>query len=190
MWDFFEQPWTLLGISVLVLFGLLTFRSVCPEKRRAWQLLVPVVIAAAAFGLDLLVTTDLERVRSVVRMAVRAVENEDCTTIARLLASDYQDSVHKGKADVMARCRRELNGPTVVEIKKLSDEVELSGSQAKVALTLRARFEDSSRVAREYKRALIAAVRLYLQKQPDGTWLISRADLLEIDKIPVTWSGV
>lgn len=190
MWDFFEQPWTLLGTSVLVLFGLLTFRSVCPEKRRAWQLVVPLMIAALGFGLDLLVTTDLEKVHAVLRLALRATENENLGAIQRLIAPDYKDKVHRNKAALMARCQQELSEPTLVYIKQLSGQVKLSGSLAEVALTLRARFEDSSRVAREYKRALIAEVEIHLQKQPDGAWLISRADLLEIDKIPVTWNGV
>jgi len=59
MFDIFEQPWTLMGAAVLVLFGMLTFRSFCPEKRRWWQLLVPVFLAVAAFGADMLVQTDL-----------------------------------------------------------------------------------------------------------------------------------
>ncbi len=189
MFDFFEQPWTLLGLSVLVLLGMLTFRSVCPEKRRVWQLLVPVLIAAAAVGLDLLVTTDLEQVRSLIKVVLKAVENEDCTAVARLVASDYQDPVHRNKAALMARCRRELDGPTLLRIKRLSDEVELSGSQAKVALFLRARFEDSSRVARQYKRTLLISARLHLKKQPDGTWLIDLAEPFEVDKIPVSWRG-
>lgn len=190
MFGIFEQPWTLLGVSILVLFGILTYRSVCPEKRRAWQLLVPVVIAAAAFGLDLLVTTDLEQVRSVVRMALKAVESEDCAAVEQLIASDYHDSVHHSRAELMARCRQELNGPTLVQLKKLGDDVELSRSQAEVKLSLRARFEDSSRIAREYKRAMLVSVELHLKKQPNGTWLIDFAEPFEVDKIPVSWRGV
>lgn len=190
MFDVFDQPWTLLGVAVLVLLGILTYRSVCPEKRRLWQLLIPVLIAVVAFGLDFLVTTDREKVQAVVRMALTAVENEDCPAIARLIAPDYADSVHRSKADLMARCERELSGPTVAQIRRLSEEIEMSESQARVELSLQARFEDTSRVAREYKRSALARVRLYLQKQRDGTWLISRAELLEVDKIPMSWSGV
>ena len=50
MFNFFEQPWTLLGMSILVLFGVLTFRSVWAEKRKWWQWLLPVVLAGAAFA--------------------------------------------------------------------------------------------------------------------------------------------
>ena len=60
MWDFFEQPWTLLAAAVLVLFGVLTFRSVWSEKRKWWQWLLPLGVTALALGLDFGVATDLE----------------------------------------------------------------------------------------------------------------------------------
>jgi hypothetical protein len=44
MFNIFEQTWTLLGASVIILFVILTIRSVWPERRRWWQLLVPVAI--------------------------------------------------------------------------------------------------------------------------------------------------
>ncbi|UCE47264.1 MAG: hypothetical protein JSW47_16875, partial [Phycisphaerales bacterium] len=62
MFDFFEQPYTLIGGAVLVLFGVLTFRSVLPEKRRWWQWLLPMVLAGSAFGLDAMVQTDSEQI--------------------------------------------------------------------------------------------------------------------------------
>ena len=58
MWNIFEQPWTLLGAAVLVLFGVLTFRSVWSEKRKPWQWLLPAGVALLGVGLDLAVTTD------------------------------------------------------------------------------------------------------------------------------------
>lgn len=190
MLDFFEQPWTLLGVAVLVLFGILTYRSVYPDKRRVWQFLIPVAVAGAGFGLDLLVTTDLEKIHSVIRMAIDAAENEDCAAIERLLASGYDDGFHHSKADLMARCRRELDGPTLMQVKKRGDTVALSGSEATAEFTVRARFEDSSRVAREYKRALRISVRLHLRKQPDGTWLIDAAQPYQVDTLPVSWRGI
>ncbi|MBN1360461.1 MAG: hypothetical protein JW993_07710 [Sedimentisphaerales bacterium] len=190
MFDIFEQPWTLLGAAVLVLLGILTFRSVCPEKRRFWQLVVPIAIAGAGFGLDLLVTTDLEKIHSVIRMAIGAAENEDCAAIERLLDSNYDDGFHHSRADLMAHCRRELNEPTLMQVKKRGDTVELSGSEATAELTVRARFEDSSRIAREVKRAMLISVELHLTKQPDGSWLIDSVEPLEVDTILVSWRGI
>ena len=189
MFDFFEQPWTLLGVAILVLLGLLTYRSVT-DKRRAWHFLIPILIAGAGFGLDALVTTDRESVRAVVAETIQAAENEDCAAIGRLLTSDYRDGYHRSKESFLDHCRRELNGPTVVEAKKLSDKVEVSGRTAKVRMTVKVRFEDSSRVAREYKRSCAIVVEMVLQKQPSGRWLISRADLKSVDDtFPISWGG-
>ena len=50
MFDFFEQPYTLIGAAVIVLFVVFTIRSVVPEKRHWWQFLLPVFVAAAGVG--------------------------------------------------------------------------------------------------------------------------------------------
>jgi len=190
MWNIFEQPWTLLGASVLVLFGVLTFRSVWDRKRRWWQWLLPLVVAGAAFGLDFLVVTDLEKVHTTTRMLLQAVENENCAGIGLLIAPDYSDIRHSSKAALMTRCRQELNGPTVEQLKKLDDLVELSPREAKVTLSLFVRFAKGSRIASLYKQVFLAKIRLHLQKQPDGRWLIERIDMLEVDKQPVSWRNV
>lgn len=190
MFDFFEQPWTLLGAAVLVLFGLLTYRSVCPEKRRWWQWLIPFAVAGLGVGLDFLVATDLEKVHGTTAALLKAVENEDCVAVAGRIAPDYSDSRHQTKAQLMARCRQELDGPTVQAIKSRGAEVELSGRQATVALSLFVRFEPESRVARQYKVVALAKVRLHLGKQPNGDWLIDRIELLEVDQFPVSWRNL
>ena len=190
MWNVFEQPWTLLGVSVLVLFGMLTFRSVWVEKRRWWQLLIPLALAGAAFGLDYLVATDLEKVHRTARSLLAAVQNEDCQALSALIASEYKDSRHATKAALLKHCRQELQGPTVVVLKNKGDEVELSGSEATMTLSLFIRFEKESRIAKEYKQIFLARVRLDLTKRPEGQWLIRKAELLEVDRFPVTWSSV
>lgn len=188
MFDFFEQPWTLLGVAILVLLGLLTYRSVT-DKRHAWHFLIPILIAAAGFGLDALVTTDLESVRAVVAEAIQAAQDEDCSAIGRLLTSGYRDGYHRSKESFLDHCRRELNGPTIIEAKKLGDEVKVTDRTATAKVTVRLRFEDSSRVAREYKRSCVVVVQMVLQKQPSGRWLISQADLQSVDTFPLGWGG-
>jgi hypothetical protein len=190
MFDFFEQPWTLLGAAVLVLFGLLTYRSICPEKRRWWQWLIPLAIAGAGFGLDSLVATDLEKVRATVGALLKAVQDEDCGAVAALIAPDYSDSRHATREQLLAHCRQELDGPTVQVVKSRGAEVKLSGSEASVMLNLFFRFEEASHVARQYKAVALVKVRLHLTKQPGGTWLIDRAEPLEIDQFPVSWRSV
>ncbi len=187
MWDFFEQPWTLLAAAVLVLFGVLTFRSIWSEKRRWWQWLLPLGVAALALGLDLGVATDLEKINGIITTAIRAAEQEDCVTIARLIAPDYADSFHKSKQALMIRCRDRLVPPAIEQIRKLDTIVEISPPRATATFTMLMKFDKDSYWANAYKQYALVKMQLYLRKQPDKTWLVQRAEVLEVDKTSVSW---
>jgi hypothetical protein len=190
MFDFFEQPYTLIGAAVIVLFGVFTFRSVIPEKRRFWQFLIPFFIAAAGIGLDMLVQTDLEKINSVIRTVVKSVEEEDCDSIEALISEDYSDSYHKTKSELMIHCRRRLTPSLVYKNKKRSCLVELSPPKAKATLFMTTTFDKDSYVTQNYKSIVFFKVELRFQKQPNKTWLISRGELLEIDMQPAKWNDI
>jgi low affinity Fe/Cu permease len=190
MFDIFEQPWTLLGVSVIVLLAILTIRSVWPEKRRWWQLLIPVAIAAAGFGLDFLVQTDLEKINALIDRGIKAVEEEDCSAIETIIADNYRDSFHNTKEDLISHCRAQLTPGLVAKSKKSACLVELSPPTATATLFILLTFDKDSYVSREYKSSMQVKAKLYLQKQPNKGWLITRAELLEIDRQPVNWRQV
>ncbi|UCG46140.1 MAG: hypothetical protein JSU94_11620 [Phycisphaerales bacterium] len=190
MLNVFEQPWTLVGAAVLVLFGLLTFRSFMPEKRRPWQWLLPLAVAALGFGLDALVQTDIERIDALIKTGADAVRRADFTAIASIIAEDYSDSVNAGKADLIRRVRGRLARPIVEKIRRTGRLVELSSPAAKVTLFAKVTFTDDSFVARDYKKWILVKLRLYLRKDPARGWLINRVEILEIDKQPVNWRAI
>jgi len=190
MFNIFEQPWTLTVTAVLVLLGLLQFRSIFPEKRHRWQWLLPTFLAVAAFGLDFFVKTDLEKVKAVIKTGIRAVEQENCDAIEAIIAEGYHDSYHDTKASLVAHCRRELSRSAVEKNKKASLQIEMSPPQVTALLTVWTRFDKDSHVAQTYKQLFLIEVRLYLQKQHDKRWLISRVELLELDKQPVSWRQI
>jgi len=190
MFNFFEQPYTLIGAAVLVLFAMLTFRSVLPEKRRWWQLLVPALVVAAAFGLDLAVRTDLEKINAVINTCIKAVEEEDCNAIEAAIAEDYRDSYHNTKRDLMRHCRTRLSQPLVEKNKKRACLVQLSPPNATATLFATIIFEKDSYVSVNYKAWLMVEARLSFQEQPDKTWLINRIEILELDRQPTNWSQI
>ncbi len=190
MFDFFEQPYTLIGAAVLVLFAMLTFRSVLPEKRRWWQLLVPALVVAAAFGLDFAVRTDLEKINAVIKTCIKAVEEEDCNAIEAIIAEDYRDSYHNTKRDLMHRCRTRLSQSLVKKNNKRACLVQLSSSNATATLFATIIFEKDSYVSVNYKAWLMIEVRFDFQEQPDKTWLINRIEILELDRQPTNWSQI
>ncbi|GAH61847.1 unnamed protein product, partial [marine sediment metagenome] len=61
MWNFCEQPWTLIAAAVITLIVLLAMRSQILEKKRLYLWLLPILIAAAALALDYFIKTDLEK---------------------------------------------------------------------------------------------------------------------------------
>ncbi len=190
MFDFFEQPYTLIGAAVLVLFGVLTFRSVLPEKRRWWQLLLPVFVAVAAFGLDMLVQTDLEKINSVISTIIKAVEEEDCNAIEATIAEEYRDSYHNTKRHLLTHCRRRLTPSLIEKNKKRACLVELSPPNATATLFMLTTFDKNSSISVNYKSFLFLKIELYFQKQQDKTWLINRVEILELDRHPAKWNDI
>ncbi len=189
MFDIFQQPWTLVGAAVLVLFGISTYRSFCPEKRRWWQLLVPVFLIATAFGADMLVQTDLEKINSVINAATKAVQQEDCAAIEAVIANNYNDSYHSTKKHLLDHCRRELSKPLVDKIKKPRRLIDISDSNATATLFAMVILDKNSDLS-QYKSFFQVKARLSLWKQPDKSWLISRVEILEIDRQPTNWNRI
>jgi len=190
MWNFFEQPWTLLGAAVIVLFGVLTFRSVWADKQKWWQWLFPVGVAALALGLDFGVTTDPEKVNRAITTGIKAGEREDIVAISRLIAADYEDSYHKSKQALLDRCRARLVPPAIDRIRKVGrPKVQLSPSQATATLAMWITFDKESYWAQSYKPNALVVMQLYFRKQPNKTWLLNRAEVLEVDKMPVNWGA-
>jgi hypothetical protein len=194
MFDIFEQPWTLVGAAVIVLFGLFTFRSVFPEKRRRWQLLVPVLVVVLAFGLDGIVRTDLERIDAVIAKGIKAVKEEDFRAVESILSDRYSDSYHSTKKDLLDHFRRVLSEPLVATHKETGRLVDIKGTEATVVLFTTVTFEKDSRVAQNYVSFLMTKSKLYLRKSRTPSegpkWLISRIEVLELNRQPANWGYI
>ncbi len=197
----FEQPWPMLITAGFVFLLVLILRSILPEKRHAWQWLLPALLAAAAFGLDYLVETDLEKINAVISTAVMAVEEENPAAIKALIAENYRDSYHKTKDALIHHCRMKLAEPLIEKNIKRIQAVELSprsgealrGDElptATAVFTVRMLFDKRSHVYQSFKQQLHVKAELNLHKQPDGTWLITRTEILELDLRPAKWKDI
>jgi hypothetical protein len=190
MFNFFEQPWTLIGAAILVLFGVLTFRSVWSEKKHWWQWLLPVFVVTIAFGLDVLVKTDLEKINSVIKIGMKAVQQEDCKAIENIIADNYYDSYHKTKEALIADCRKYLAQNQIKKNKKTGVLIKLSPPNATVNLFAATTLEENSQISKRYKSFFLVKAEISLRKQSNKNWLISRIEIPEIDRQPVNWSYI
>jgi hypothetical protein len=190
MFNIFEQPWTLFIVAVVVLCVVFGFRSISPEKRRWWQWLLPVFLVVAAFGLDFLVETDLEKINAVINKGVKAVEDEDPDAIEMIIADNYTDSYHSSKSVLMAHCREILSEPLIEKNIKRTVSIDIQPPKATAIFTVRILFDKQSYVYQSFKSQMLTEVQADLQKQPDGGWLINRVELLKIDFQPAGWKSI
>ena len=191
MFDVFERPWGLLIVAIVALPVLLMVRRIFPEKRHWWQLALPAFLAVAAFGLDLLVQTDLEKINLVIDTGVKAVEQENPDAIEPIISENYSDSSHRTKTALMRHCRRTLSEPLIEKNIKRIVEIVVSPSRttAVATFTVRIVFDKRSYIYQSYKRIMLAKVKVNLQKEQDK-WLINQAELLELDRQPVDWQNI
>jgi len=198
MFNCFEHPWGLIAVAIVTLLILLMFRSISPEKRRQWQWLLPVFLVLAAFGLDFLVETDLEKINAVIDKGVKAVEDENPDAIEMIIADNYTDSIHGSKSVLMTYCREVLSEPLIEKNIKRTVSMDIQPPKATTIFTVRILFDKQSYVYQSFKQQILTEVQADLQKQPDnlrlgtpyGGWLINRVELLKIDLQPADWQSI
>ena len=160
------------------------------DKRHLRHWLAPIVLAMLAFGLDLLVKTDLEKINTVINTGLKAVEQENPDAIDGIIAQNYRDSYHSNKVAFMTHCRSFLREPLVEKNKSWPPEIKITSPSAEVSLRVAIHFEPRSRYYGEFTTFVITRVALYLTKQSDKSWLISRVEVLEVNNNPVNWGDV
>ena len=190
MFNFFEHPWGLITIAIVALFILLIFRRISPEKRRWWQLTIPALLVVAAFGLDFLVETNLEKINAVINAGVKAVEDEDPDSIEQIIADNYSDSYHSTKSALMSHCRVRLSEPLVEKNIKRIVSIDIQPPKATAIFTVRILFDKQSYVYQNFKTQMLTKVQADLQKEPNNQWLINRVELLAIDLQPADWQKI
>jgi hypothetical protein len=179
-----------LGLGIAALLAFQTIHIIQTYERHRWQWFVPLVLAAAAFGLDFIVRTDLEQINSLIKTARRACEQEDFDGIAALISTDYSDSFHNSKDDLMNHCRSLLSEPLVENTRKMSLDIDISSPKAEATLVAIVNFEKGSHVYRDYKQFVIFKIKLYLQREQDKRWLIHQTEVIEIDRQLFKWRDI
>jgi hypothetical protein len=190
MLNIFEQPWTILLVAVIASLVISIYRWLFPEKSRWWQWLIPLVIALAGLAADSLVKTDSEKITILLKTAMVAVEEENADGVDAVIASHYADSYHNSKENLMHYCRMMLAQPLVEKNKKWALIVDMAPPNATATFTVMTHFDPQSYIYQSYMRAMLTKMELHLQKQPDKSWLITRAEILELNRQPAKWNDI
>jgi hypothetical protein len=191
MLHIYGQPWTLLGIAVIALFAVLTYRSVIPEKRHLWQWLIPLLIAAAAFGIDALVQTDEEKIQAILDAGIKSLEVKNFNQIEFYISDDYRDSLHSSKEQLFNHAKRALKSNMVQKGKKSARPlITFSQNKAKVNLFMHLILSKDSPITEIYNVPFVQLkVDVIFIRQSDD-WLINNIEIRSVNQQPVRWSDV
>ena len=186
-----ENPIVLLIVAFLILCLVGTIRAVFPDKPRTWLFLLPLGLALVGVGLDFFIQTDQEKIRSVLKATMKALENEDIKGLGTFIASDYQDSVHNSKTHLLQHAENGLERSPLAKANISSISIpKIEGSETKAFITTYLTFTPESFIAQHYKPLVIVVAEFRLHKQSNGHWLISRIEITEVDKQSIKWQHV
>ena len=185
----FQSPWVLIWVSVVVWLVAAIIRVTFPEKKRWWHMVVAVFIFAAAFGADHFVQTDREKIDSLIDRGIEATVAADVEAIGAIIADDYADRVHRSKADFIGTCRRYFRKPVAESIKRSYYKVTINGTSAVVDMNAVVHLAGQNT---EMPTIQIIPVKLKIECRRTGEkeWVVSSADLIEMNNNPVNWNDI
>lgn len=191
MFSIFQQPWTLLITAAFLALVLIITAGFTSRKLRYRLWFLPLVIVAAALGLDRFVQTDTEKIKTLIKTVVKSAEKQDCDAISAVVSEDYSDTSHHSKNSLIAECRSRLAQPLIEKtVTRIISITPTTGSDTAVAVfTVRIVFDKKSSIY-FYRPLMLVKMELNLEKSPAGKWLIRQAEILRIDTRPADWSNV
>ena len=189
MYNCFEHPWLGLVAAFIGLVAVYLFRSSFPEKRKWWQLLLPVMIVVGAFGLDHFVKTDPEKINNVIETGLQATINKDIKAIDPLFAANYSDRFHPRKDAIMGTVKYLLAGHNFERAVMTYHDILVEGKNATADVLIRVHLNEYGSDI-PAPSIVYAKLRLIFSKKPDSLWAIKSTDLVEINKRPVNWNRV
>lgn len=189
MYDIFQSPWVLIGVSAAVWLVAAIIRVMFPEKKHWWHMAAAVVIFAAAFGVDYFVQTDREKIDSLIDRGIEATVAADVEGVGAIIGDNYADRVHKSKADFVDTCRAYFRRPTVESIKRSYYKVTITGISAVVDMNAVVHLAGENS---EMPTIQMIPVKLKIACTRNGEkdWTVSSADLVEMNNNPVNWNDI
>jgi hypothetical protein len=187
MWNVFENCWLLLTLAGVALVA----ASIVRQEKPEWgykPLLVPVLLAALAFGLDYAVTTDYEAVSAIVPACKRAAIDTDAARIMGYIGPDYTDKAHRDRAALQRAIASILPKASINKVRTQSHIISIENNSAKSQLKVVVHLNNDNRytgagglffVEMEFEYEKIAE-----------KWYIRRMDVTSINNQPMGWGDI
>jgi hypothetical protein len=194
---FFLNPKTITILKILLPAGQLCLSIwliisiVQLRDRSAYIWLLPIILSTAGFGLDLLVKTDMEKIKSAINAGQRAFQQEDIELLGSIISDKYQDSFHTNKQSLLQHFNSYFSEPLCDGISRTFMQTDKKNAEAVVTIAIFIAFNENSFVVRDYSVANAkVALKITLKKETDRQWRIYQTEIIEVNNQPFNWNAV
>jgi hypothetical protein len=187
MWNVLENCWLLLTLAGITLVAASVIRQEKPE----WgykPLLVPLLLAVLAFGLDYAFTTDYEAVSAIVPVCKRAATEADADRIMEFISPNYTDKSHKNKVALKRAIDSILPRASINKVRTQSHVISIKGDSAKSELKMVVHLNNDN----QYTGAggLFFVEMEFEYEKVEKKWSVRRMDVTSINNQPMNWGDI
>ena len=185
----FEKPWLLLTVAAI---GLVAAGFVCqirPAWKR-WPFLVPLLIAAAAFGMDRLVQTDTEQIRSVLSQCRRHAMERNIRKIEPYIADTYMDFTHRSKESLIRSIEARIETAGIERAVQRQHTLNIEGDTAVSQVRFRLHLNPKNSPYAIGASLMFVTLEIHYKRQTDGRWQIQQVLLKSVNDQPMGWKEV
>lgn len=187
----YQSPWPLVITAAVMLVIIEAARQFIPGKVPRATLVIPLVVFAAAFGVDHFVKTDSEQVEFIFDKLKHAIVEQSPGMIEQYIHPEYTDIIHDNKDELMLTARTVLEDPVAEKIKARYETLEMQTGQNLGTITAEHVVHLApSLVQGQGPQIVFAKTKTTFVKNPALKWVIISAELLELNKQPVDWSDI
>ena len=188
MWNVFENVWLLLTIAGIALIVVSMLRQDHPEWGRK-PLLIPLALAALAFGLDAGFKSDTEYIHYIIAESKTAAAASDVQGMLKFISPDYSDRFHDDKAELEVLMKHYLNKADIEKIKMQSHRItELNENTAKSEMNIVVHLSKDSQYAAAGSLVFVGLE--FEFEKINKKWFIKRAELTSVNNDPMNWNSI
>ncbi|MEJ5259594.1 MAG: hypothetical protein WHS88_05325 [Anaerohalosphaeraceae bacterium] len=189
MTNIFESPWLLLAVSAFLLGAAAVIWQMRGRQGR-WMFLLPVVTAAAAVGADWLVRTDAEQIQDLLDACRRAALAETAQGMEAYIASDYQDPVHRNKAELLAAAEEIFHRAGLEKVVERGHKLRIEGDTAHSRIRFRVHLSPQRSAYAVGGSLLFVVLEIDYRRDRRLGWQIRRVLLDSVNDTPMGWKDV
>ena len=148
---------------------------------------MPLLVAGAAFGIDMLVVTDHEAIEAVIDSVMQAAIDQDAEKIDGFIAESYCDTSHRSKEELAKFCQRLLAEPIAEKTKYKSFLLDIATPDAQVETEVVVHLHPESRYAMVGTLTFVK-MKISLKKTHDKEWFIIGSEITSVNNQKFGWN--